>query len=169
PFEPVEDTVLVFYLIHVLETGNTDPENMAQICTILFQAPAIPGKVDGRTGVWIVDQMNEFVCKRCGNCCRGLEHQCDPDDTRLWELHQRTDILSWVGQEGAVDGWDQCRIWVDPKNGRTADECPFLAPVPGKHIFRCKIQTVKPRVCREYPFTRKHARFTGCQGFDMPL
>lgn len=166
-FEPVDDTALVFYLIHVLENRETDPARIAEICTTLFQTPAVPVNVDGRAGVWITDQMNEFVCKRCGNCCRGLAHVCDSEDIRIWERHGRADILSRVGQALSGEGGHQYRIWVNPNDGKLEDECPFLAPVPGKNIFRCRIQTVKPRICKEYPFTIKHACYTGCKGFDM--
>ncbi len=171
-FEPVDDMALGFYLIHLLETCEFDAERMAQICTLVFQTPATPGMVDGKSGVWVEGQMAGFVCKKCGNCCRRLGNAGVREDIALWKRLGRKDILAWVMEIPLGDGEIQYRIWVDPETGKPADSCPFLAPEPGSGTFRCRIQAVKPLVCREYPFTKKHAQHTGCPGFeafDKPL
>jgi len=167
PFEPVEDTAFGFYLIHVLETSEKDAAGMAKICALVFQTPARPGMVEGEFGVWIENQMADFVCKRCGNCCRHLGNVCTREDWQLWQRLGRSDILSWVKKEQSNDGQIQYRIWIDPQTGQPAESCPFLAPQPGKNTFGCTIQAVKPLVCREYPFTKKHAQHTGCKGFEI--
>ncbi|MBL6994369.1 YkgJ family cysteine cluster protein [Desulfobacula sp.] len=163
PFEPVNDEVLGFYLIHVLETFEKDAASMAQICTLVFETPARPGEVEGESGVWIENQMNGFVCKRCGNCCRRLENACAQEDWQLWESIGRSDILSWVKKEPLDNGKVRYSAWVDPQTGRPAESCPFLGHQPGTDIFFCNIHAVKPLVCREYPYTKKHARNTGCR------
>ncbi len=167
PFEPVDDTALGFYLIHVLETAEKDAVSMARICALVFQTSVKPGVVEGESGVWVESHMNGFVCKRCGNCCRQLGNECTREDRLLWESLGRSDILSWVKEEQSGNGEIQFRIWIDPQKGKPAESCPFIAPQPGKNTFICTIQAAKPLVCREYPFTKKHAQHTGCMGFDV--
>ncbi len=168
PFTLVDDTALSFYFIHVLETSEKNAASIAQICALVFQTPAArPGVSEGKSGVWIESHMNEFVCKRCGNCCRRLGHVCLQEDRQLWERLRRSDILSWVKKEQLDTGEVQYRIWIDPQTGEPAESCPFIAQQPGKAIFYCTIQAVKPLVCREYPFTKKHAQHTGCRGFEV--
>lgn len=166
-FAPVDDEMLGFYLIHALESIEIDVQTLARICAAVFQTTVWPGKIDGQAGVWVENQMDDFVCKRCGRCCCGLEHVCAPEDLILWEQHGREDILARISGYQAANRKTEYRIWIDPETGDAEKVCPFLAPVPGKTIFRCTIQTVKPLVCREYPFTRKHARLTGCPGFQV--
>ena len=163
PFELVNDTALGFYLIHVLETIKIDSANMAQICTLVFETPAIPGDLEGEPGVWIENQMNDFVCKRCGNCCRNLENACAREDLQLWESLGRIDILSWVKKKQLDNGQVQYRAWIDPQTGQPADSCPFLGQHPDTDLFYCTIHAIKPLVCREYPYTKKHAKKTGCR------
>ncbi len=167
PFEPVDDTALSFYLIHVLETEKKDAACMARICAQVFQTSVRPGVVQGESGVWVESHMNGFVCKRCGNCCRRLGNECTREDRQLWENLGRSDILSWVEEEQLDDGEVQYRIWIDPATGKPAESCPFIAQLSGKDTFCCTIQASKPMVCREYPFTKKHAQHTGCLGFDV--
>jgi Fe-S-cluster containining protein len=167
PFELVDDPEFGFYLIHVLEISEKDAIIMAQICALVFQTPTRPGVFEGESGVWIENQMNGFVCKKCGNCCTQLENVCVREDKYLWESLGYGSILSWVKEEQLNDGEIQYRIWIDPQTGKPAESCPFLAQQPGKKTFFCTIQAVKPLVCREYPFTKKHAQHTGCMGFDV--
>jgi len=167
PFILVDDTALGFYFIHVLETSEKDMARVAKICALVFQTPARPGVGEGKSGVWIDSHMNEFVCKRCGNCCCRLGNVCLWEDRQLWERLGRSDILSWVKEEQLDAGEVQYRIWIDPQKGKPAESCPFLAQKPGKVTFYCTIEAVKPLVCWEYPFTKKHAQHTGCRGFEV--
>ncbi|MCG8633452.1 MAG: YkgJ family cysteine cluster protein [Desulfobacterales bacterium] len=151
-----------FYLIHTLEAEKKDAAVMARICELVFETAVRPGG-EGEPGVWVDSQMKGFLCKRCGNCCRMLGNHCTAEDRQLWDRLGRNDILSWVKEE---DGGGRYRIWIDPQTGTPAESCPFVEQQPGKDAFRCTIQSIKPLVCREYPFTKKHARHTGCKGFE---
>ncbi len=164
-FEAVDSDVLGFYLIHALETLDLDAASMARAAVLVFETDTCPGVVDGESGVWIDSQMNGLTCRRCGNCCRNLDNACAQEDVMLWERLGRKDILAWVREEPLPAGDRQYRIWVDPATGRTVQPCPFLGETPGERRCFCMIQEVKPLACREYPFTRKHARMTGCPGF----
>ncbi len=159
------DEAAGFYLVHMLETKGVDAETLARICALVFETAVLAEDQNGIPGIRIQDQMDEFNCTRCGNCCRGLEHVCDPMDVASWERSDRADILSWVKKEETARG-TQYRIWIDPRTGNPAAACPFLSRQPGTPLFFCAVQGAKPLVCREYPFTRKHARLTGCPGFD---
>ena len=59
--------------------------------------------------------------------------------------------------------------WVDPETGIKTVGCPWLKRVPGSGRLECQIHEVKPDVCRQYPGSRKHARMTGCIGFDETM
>ena len=42
---------------------------------------------------------------------------------------------------------------------------PLVKEVAEKeNKYICRIHEVKPKVCREYPQTEKHAKETGCKG-----
>ena len=41
-----------------------------------------------------------------------------------------------------------------------------LARVPETGEYLCRIEEVKPAVCRNYPGSRKYGLMTGCRGFD---
>ncbi|WDP89577.1 MAG: YkgJ family cysteine cluster protein [Desulfobacter sp.] len=164
-YTPVGDTALGFYLIHILETADPDEKMLAWIAELVFEVAAGPGTDGGRTGVWIENQMKGFACKGCGNCCTQLDTVCTAKDVEAWKTLGRHDILEWVREEAGPGGKRAYRIWVDPRTGERADSCPFLGTWPGSASFFCTIQEVKPRVCREYPFTKKHAGQTGCPGF----
>ncbi len=135
PFQKVDDERLRFYFVHLLETGERDLETIKKICERVFETPVRPGDNDGKPGVWIENQMNDFVCKRCGHCCRGLEHVCANEDRHVWKNHGRSDILSWVQKKTLIDGIVQYSIWVDPITGKPTDICPFLAPMAGGANF----------------------------------
>lgn len=164
-FAPVTDEALGFYLVHILETAELDTETLARIAGVVFEVDARPGR-GAEAGVWIENQMKGFDCKGCGHCCRRLATQCTAGDVAQWQRLGRRDILAWVREQPAAGGGIEYRIWVDPNTGETAAACPFLAPQPGGSAFLCTIEAVKPRICREYPFTKKHAAQTGCPGFS---
>ena len=164
PFQPVDDDALAFFLLHVLEQKEIPLGILARICTQVFETPARTGCPEKEPGIWIQDQMQGFVCHQCGDCCTRLESLCTPKDWQRWHSLGRKDILAWVRPEPMGHGQVRYRIWIDPRTGTPARTCPFLAETPGSHTRTCRIQAVKPEVCREYPFTRKHAAMTGCKG-----
>lgn len=152
--------------------GNLPLEIMARICAIVFQTRARPGRMPEKNdhGVWIETHMKGFVCCRCGHCCSGLgyENDCDEDDYLQWQALGRRDILERVRVIPNRGGAPRYRIWLDEGSGDLASTCPWLAAAPEKKGFICLIQEVKPAVCRQYPFTRKHAMMTGCRGKFAP-
>jgi Fe-S-cluster containining protein len=167
---PVTDENLGFYLIHLLEISPPHLNTLADICRLVFQTKTAAGNDSTGTfsGIWVHSQMNGFVCRQCGKCCRTLDYEtgCDDLDIRRWQEMDRTDILAWVQcKNGAADiSAGTYRIWVDPNTGETARPCPWLIPCPDHDRFVCAIHDIKPEVCREYPYTRKHAVMTGCGG-----
>ncbi|MFO7912041.1 MAG: hypothetical protein R6V15_07745 [Desulfotignum sp.] len=166
-FIPVPDKNLGFYLIHMLETAPPDLETLAEICTQVFQTRTRAGPSGNKniSGIWVHSQMEAFVCSQCGQCCRSLayENNCTAADYHLWQSLGRRDILAWVRKLSCPGKKDRYRIWVDPDTGKTAKTCPWLVPCPDSNRFSCAIQEIKPRICRQYPFTRKHAVMTGCR------
>jgi len=110
----------------------------------------------------------QFICKQCGNCCLNLTdaYQCsvDQSDIDMWKENLRDDILEWVDPIDCGGGAVVYDIWINPKTGGDVIRCPWLRKIPKKDQYICRIHEVKPRVCREYPKTEKHAKDTGCKG-----
>ncbi|MEX1298462.1 MAG: YkgJ family cysteine cluster protein [Desulfotignum sp.] len=174
-FAPVEDDQLGFYLIHVLETDPPDLNTLADICRQVFQTHIVAGydRAGSISGIWIHSQMDRFICHQCGQCCHTLDYEtgCEESDIRQWRETGRTDILAWVqcrntGPDALGPAY---RIWVNPDTGKPARTCPWLTPCPD-HAgrFVCTIHDIKPEVCRQYPYTAKHAVMTGCSGHFVP-
>jgi Fe-S-cluster containining protein len=170
-FDPVEDHLLGFYLIHVLETDIPDLNTLADICKQVFQTRIVAEYDRPRTisGIWVHSQMDRFICRQCGQCCSSLDYEtgCEKSDIRRWRDMGRTDILAWVQclNAGPDVFGPAYRIWVDPDTGKTARTCPWLASCPDHaDRFVCTIHDIKPEVCRQYPYTAKHAAMTGCGG-----
>jgi Fe-S-cluster containining protein len=84
----------------------------------------------------------------------------------MWEKECRTDILEWVDPIDCGDGKRVYDIWINPKTGEDVPRCPWLRKLPKKNKYCCRIHEVRPKVCREYPKTGKHAKKTGCKGFE---
>jgi Fe-S-cluster containining protein len=105
-----------------------------------------------------------FVCKQCGHCCLhlGAYQTCaTEEDIASWEEHGRDDLLDWVIQiaPGVYD------IWMNPETGDYVNRCPWLDRKPGQGKYICRIQALKPEICRDYPVSKEHAEETGCPGF----
>jgi hypothetical protein len=166
-FLSVPDKNLGFYLIHVLETAPPDLETLAEICAQVFQTRTRAGPVETKniSGIRVHSQMETFVCSQCGQCCRSLayENNCTASDYDLWQSLGRRDVLAWVKKESCPGKKDRYRIWVNPDTGKIAETCPWLVPCHDSNRFSCAIQEVKPHICRQYPYTKKHAVMTGCR------
>lgn len=107
-----------------------------------------------------------FLCKQCGHCCLNMEahYSCATlKDVVLWEDEGRDDILDWV-DEIAPGVYD---IWVNPHTGDDVSRCPWLRKLPKQDKYICRIQSVKPEICRNYPLSREHAEETGCRGINL--
>jgi hypothetical protein len=144
-----------------------DPEQLARICSRVFGAHAAAGPgPDASSGIWIDTKMNDFICTQCGHCCLTLDYHdgCGLEDYKRWQDLGRTDILEWVGvvrQHGQVTA---CCIWLTPGTNDFAETCPWLVRSLDPNRYVCAIHDVRPAICRQYPFSRKHARMTGCGG-----
>lgn len=173
-FYPVSDQNLGFYLIHVLETRPPDLNTLADICARVFQTRTFAGYDSAGTisGIWVHSQMESFVCRQCGECCRILNYEtgCREADIRRWQDTGRTDILERVKTE-APSGNTRVpvhRIWMNPATGEIEPACPWLFPCIDPDRFKCGIHDTKPDVCSQYPYTGKHAVMTGCKGLFVP-
>jgi len=114
-------------------------------------------------------QPSGFVCKQCGNCCLNLydayQHSADQSDVDMWRDHDRDDILAWVDPIELGNGGYVYDVWINPRTHDDVARCPWLRKLPGKDKYICRIHDVKPKVCREYPKSKVHAKETGCKGF----
>lgn len=157
-------------LCDALDESAVSLEELADICAMVFQARAFPGKDpdSGDHGIRIETDIETFHCRQCGRCCRNLNYhdECTAEDYALWQELGKTDILKWVAM-AEVNGKSIPRhIWVYPGTNRYARVCPWLGKQPDSDIHICRIHDVKPEICRQYPGTRKHAMMTGCPGFN---
>jgi Fe-S-cluster containining protein len=165
-----EGSELIDAMCEILRNVNQDPELLAAICTRVFQTRAFPaeGPATGRPGIRVLTGMEGFHCRQCGMCCKTLDYQNEITKEDIDHLKQlgRTDILDWVGvfKRGRPD--TVYRIWMKPGTREFADICPFLQKHPTENRWICCIHDVKPRICRQYPVSRKHALMTGCPGFQ---
>ena len=172
PLQRIVDKDLAFYFFHILETTKYPLKIIARICAIVFQTRARIGmaKKNDSRGIWIENQMNRFACKRCGDCCRnlGYSNDCTKEDYLKWQALGRRDIMERVMIIKETGKETRYRIWLDQDTGAIAGICPWLKPEPHEDNFFCLIQDVKPEICQEYPFTRKHAVMTDCKGEFPP-
>jgi len=141
---------------------------LSEICALVFQVRAYPGNKcdESKAGIWIESDMNRFVCRQCGDCCRGLDYtnECTEEDHDRWLKFSRYDILDRVMVIERKDNQKEYKIWTEPDTQTFLKICPWLEKVPNENKYRCLIQDVKPEICRDYPFTHKHAIMTGCNG-----
>ncbi|MBI9090975.1 MAG: hypothetical protein JEZ12_17310 [Desulfobacterium sp.] len=164
----LRDQELGNQLCRTLQTTAYPLAILAEICTLTFQVRACPGPDlrDSPQGIWIESDMGNFHCRQCGDCCRNLAVQngCTEQDYHRWQRLGLTHILERVRVLGANGNPTGYRIWVEPGGTRLSPVCPWLKEIPGENRCTCLIQDVKPEICTQYPFTRKHASMTGCRG-----
>jgi Fe-S-cluster containining protein len=148
------------------------PDVVAQVYAVTMGGRAVPGVNEaGEPGLWVDTEMETFRCTQCGQCCRSLGDafaaSADVEDVDRWEAEGRFDILEWVDLRlrdvGMMD------LWIDPATGDEVTRCPWLRKVPREPRYLCGIHDTKPRHCREYPRSKKHALMTGCPGFGTAL
>ena len=166
----LDGSELVEYMCDAISRTRWHPDLLAAVSARVFQARAMPD-VDadsGEVGVRIETNMEGFRCRQCGACCRYLDYhnEVTAEDVAFWKASGRNDILKWVDEisrDGQTQGY---RAWVIPGTQKEADTCPFLEKEPDSRLWRCRIQDVKPAICRQYPLNRKHAVMSGCRGFE---
>jgi len=158
------------YMCTILNSAPLEPELMAAVCSRVFQTRA-QAVVDenGYPAIHIPTGMETFHCTQCGQCCRILDYHAEvtKEDVARWRSQGRDDVLQWVAGVGTGSPATGYRIWVIPGTSRMAEVCPFLKQVDGQNRWQCAIHDVKPRICRQYPATRKHGLMTGCRGFAV--
>lgn len=157
------------YVCDLVAETSLSSKMLATICGRVFQSRAYPG-VDIKSdvqGIFIETGMEAFACRQCGQCCRSLEyrHEVTAEDVAFWRESGLTDILDHVAVYKRAGQPESYRIWRIPETGQFAQGCPFLQKIPAENRWTCRIQAVKPAICRQYPTTRKHALMTGCRGF----
>lgn len=103
----------------------------------------------------------KFECKRCGDCCqRDWDLRLDFETITQWMRERRDDLLRHVVFHPRFlfhPEYSDYQPVLIIDNGhimfgdRGRHVCPFLVKKPnGKTL--CKIHSVKPLVCREFPF-----------------
>lgn len=110
----------------------------------------------------------DFQCRQCGNCCLNLndafQTSVSDKDIELWGKTGRYDILEWVNSISLGNNEYVHDIWISPKTHDDVARCPWLRKLPNYDKYICRIHDVKPKHCREYPETKKHAKETSCRG-----
>jgi Fe-S-cluster containining protein len=163
---------LIETMCEMVSDIRPDPITIASVCARVFRTRAFPDTdpASGVPGVRVLTGMEDFSCRQCGRCCQKLDYhdEISDEDVARWEQTGRSDILEWVGAFKKDTGGIVYRIWIRPGTRTFAETCPFLQKNPDNHLWACRIHDVKPRICREYPVSRKHAIMTGCIGFMSP-
>ena len=159
------------YLCSALEKVHPPLDLLAKICGCVFQEKAYPGSQNpgGEKGVSIETGMEDFICLQCGQCCRFLDYhqELTHEDYLMWRNLGRTDIIKRVGLLRNAGEIVAYRMWIDPVTRKLSGECPWLKNDSEKNRYTCQIHDVRPKICRQYPGSRKHARMTGCRAFDF--
>jgi len=168
----LEGSELIDSMCEIISNSKPDPDVLAAVCSRVFQTRAFLEKnpTSGETGLRVLTGMESFSCRQCGKCCQTLDYhnEVTADDVARWQRTGRTDIMDWVGVF-QKDGRNAVyRIWIKPGTREFAEVCPFLQKKPHKNQWFCRIHDVKPRICRQYPVSKKHAIMTGCPGFLSP-
>lgn len=98
----------------------------------------------GATAV-VEDRHSE--CRACGVCCDLYGHtlRAAADDLLRWQAQGRSDLLRWVGPDGA--------LWWAEDGAARLDHCPFFFWHNAGGV--CGVHDTKPAECRGYP-TRLH-------------
>ncbi|MFO7753619.1 MAG: YkgJ family cysteine cluster protein [Desulfobacteraceae bacterium] len=169
---PVAPPDLGQLLLKSLKENPPALKDLLAICRLVFET-SVTSDRDAATGcplLRVESDMERFICARCGGCCRdlGFSDQCFETDVQRWRALGRDDIIARVGCSQGKDGAAKYRIWIDPESGTLSEICPWLSESEKGGQYYCRIQDIKPDICREYPFTRKHARMTGCNGSFQP-
>lgn len=164
---------LVDYMCDTISQTPWHPDLLAATCSRVFQARATSdvNAASGETGVRIETQMERFVCRQCGHCCRFLDshNEVTAEDVKLWKRSGRNDILKWIHKIRCDGQAEKYQAWVVPGTQKQTETCPFLEKKSGTKHWKCRIHDAKPALCRQYPLNRKHAFITGCLGFKKEI
>jgi len=161
---------LIDFMCELVSQILPDIKKLAAICSRVFRTTAhLQHHPDtNKVGILLSTGMQDFVCKQCGHCCQTLIYHdsLSTADVKAWQRAGREDVLKWVGVF-PKDGQDPVyRVWMKPGTREFIQGCPFLSKNPHGNSWHCRIHQVKPKFCRQYPLSRKHALMTGCPGFN---
>jgi len=166
----MEGDELIAFMCELVSQAQHDLKTLAAICGRVFRTTAqLQTDQDTKTaGILLSTGMQDFTCKQCGHCCQTLIYHdsLTPEDVDAWKQSGRNDILEWVGVFPKKGAETIYRVWMKPGTRDFVRGCPFLYKNPHENIWYCRIQDVKPKFCRQYPLSRKHALMTGCPGFN---
>ena len=148
-------------LVQAFISKSPSNEDVSKIYRTVMGVKAYVGNGPGvDAGIWVETEMENFRCIQCGQCCLELSDAYSTtayeEDMDRWEKERRWDILDYVV------GSD---LWISPRTGQDVTRCPWLRKLPKKNEYICRIHNTKPRQCRDYPKSKKHALQTGCRGF----
>jgi Fe-S-cluster containining protein len=167
----IEGDELIDFMCELVANTPLDLKTLSAICSRVFRTHAYPdhNPDTNQQGIRLSTGMADFVCKQCGNCCRTLIYfdALTPEDVDAWRQANRDDILEWIAEFPKADCKTVYRVWMKPGTREFAKGCPFLDKNPHENLWYCRIQDVKPKFCRQYPLSRKHALMTGCPGFSQ--
>ncbi len=111
-----------------------------------------------------MDDIPGFQCTNCGKCCLegASQLQANEDDIVLWEEHapQLLDFVTIRGEPDMRTG----NLWPGQNAQKPTRRCRWIKKFPGRDEYYCRIYEWRPTVCRNYPTSLEHARFTDCPG-----
>jgi len=83
-------------------------------------------------------------CNSCGKCCIKYSNgqlAASKDEIEYWDIF-RPDIAEYVSNS---------KIWVNPKNNKIIERCPWLVKSSNSNQYLCKIYNDRPEDCKSYP------------------
>ena len=172
-YQPGNMKERTFYNLHKFEdlltkafsSKNLTGEDIIKLYKTVMGVNAYADKDPGRNvGIWVETEMEKFKCIQCGHCCLNLYDAYSTtayeEDLVRWEDEGRRDILEYI-----VDA----DLWISHRTGEEVTRCPWLRKLPRKEKYICRIHDTKPRHCKDYPKSKKHALRTGCKGFSLKI
>ena len=95
-------------------------------------------------------------CKQCGDCCKKYYITLCEEDILMWETAGREDILEvadiyMLNNKEMGDGF--WRKGGDEPHPAPDKACPWLMYQPRTGKYVCRINDVKPMICRDYACT----------------
>ena len=100
------------------------------------------------------------ACNQCGKCCLKYGGSgfgtASVEDLDVWQ-EQKPEVLEYVYSFSMPD------LWVSPVTGNEMSRCPWLRKYPKREAYYCRIDDVRPGVCRNYPVSIEQMKKDGCE------
>ncbi|MBL6932180.1 MAG: YkgJ family cysteine cluster protein [Rhodospirillales bacterium] len=108
-----------------------------------------------------------FECTSCGKCCLegASQLQAVESDIEMWEKNA-PHLLAYVTIHGKT-GQRTADLWLSFSARKQTTRCKWIRKFPGREQYYCRIYQWRPQVCRRYPISLEHARFTDCPGAEV--